>query len=294
MDKRVRRYRLETDADLEYPVLDELRESGFTDYVLVPMVGTLQRVHVISVATRAPGGLAEAVVEAIVRFCAPFGLLVDSLTTLALSEVLLRLYVGNQTGPRVLQGEVRLGQGQSIHAAILYSDMRGFSQLCSVQGTTATIDILNIYFDIVSRAVHEASGEVLKLMGDAILAVFPVQEAGEVEERRAAEACLRAARTAHAELERERDKGAVGGLRAGFGLTLGEVVYGNIGAPGRLDFTIIGDAVNLAARIEELSKDLKQDVLLGPRLAARAGVVANRLGPVSVRGFSEPLYVYVG
>ena len=155
------------------------------------MTGTLRRVHVLSIATRAVGGLSDQVVEDVAAFCSPFGLLVDSLTTLALSEVLLRLYVGNQTGPRVLQGEVRLGRGQSIHAAILYSDLRGFSNLCSVQGTEATIDILNVYFDIVSRAVHAGSGEVLKLMGDAILAVFPVHEAGGADEQRAAR-CLEA------------------------------------------------------------------------------------------------------
>jgi adenylate cyclase len=255
------------------------------------MVGTLGRIHVLSLATQAPGGFPDSTVEATVSFCSPLGLLVDSLTTLALSEVLLRLYVGKQTGPRVLQGEVRLGRGQSIHAAVLYSDMRGFSKMCSTLGTAATIDVLNHYFDVVSRSIHEEGGEVLKLMGDAILAVFPVSEPGSDHESAAARACLCAARRACEELS-GASPAHPAGLRAGFGLTLGEVVYGNIGAPGRLDFTIIGDAVNLAARLEQLSKSMGEDVLLGPRLAECAQATQTPLGQTKVRGFREPIAVY--
>lgn len=289
-DGAVRRHRLVSGMRQPFPVLTELQESGFTDYLLVPMVGTLGRVHVVSLATQAPGGFPDAVAEAVVSFCSPLGLLVDSLTTLALSEVLLRLYVGKQTGPRVLQGEVRLGRGQSIHAAVLYSDMRGFSKMCSSQGTAATIDVLNHYFEVVSRSIHDEGGEVLKLMGDAILAVFPVTEPGSKAETAAARACFRAAVRAHGELL--ASSAGRSPLRAGFGLTLGEVVYGNIGAPGRLDFTIIGDAVNLAARLEQLSKTLGQDVLMGPRLAERADATEHALGQRKVRGFPQPVPLF--
>ncbi len=289
-DGAVRRHPLLPGKLQPFPVLTELQENGFTDYLLVPMVGTLGRVHVVSIATQAPGGFLDSVAEAVISFCAPLGLLVDSLTTLALSEVLLSLYVGKQTGPRVLQGEVRLGRGQSIHAAVLYSDMRGFSKMCSSQGTAATIDVLNHYFEVVSRSIDEEGGEVLKLMGDAILAVFPVAEPGSAAEAAAASACFRAAVRAHRELSASPTGHSP--LRAGFGLTLGEVVYGNIGAPGRLDFTIIGDAVNLAARLEQLSKTLGRDVLMGPRLAHCANATAHPLGRQKVRGFPEPMALY--
>jgi len=292
-DRQQRRFRLQHESGaLPFPFLDELRSQGFTDYLLVPLIGTLGRVHVLSIATRAPEGLPDDSVTAIASFCKPFALLVDSLTTLALSEVLLRLYVGNQTGPRVLRGEVRLGAGQSIHAAILFSDMRGFARMCSTRGTVATIDVLNIYFDIVSRAVHSESGEVLKLMGDAILAVFPVQGTGEEAERAAAWACRRAATRACAEIKGAREDGRALALRAGFGLTLGEVIYGNIGAPGRLDFTIIGDAVNLAARLEKLSGALGHELLMGPRIARCADALERAIGHFDVKGFHEPVDVY--
>ncbi len=291
-DRQSRRYRLSSGTEQPYPFLVELQEGGFTDYLLVPMIGTLQRVHVLSIATDSAGGFDDEMVRAVIDFCAPLGLLVDSLTTLALAKVLLRLYVGNKTGPRVLQGEVRLGRGASIHAAVLYSDMRGFSQMCSSRGSEATIDVLNRYFDVVSRSVHGEGGEVLKLMGDAILAVFPVAEDGPEDERSAARACLQAAQRAWDELRSDPDD--VHPLRAGFGLTLGEVIYGNIGAPGRLDFTIIGDAVNLAARLEQMSKALGEDVLLGPRLAERAGAMEHTLGSFRVKGFGSPIDVYGG
>jgi len=291
-ERRVHRHLLSAGREHAYPVLTELQEAGCTDYLLVPMVGTLGRVHVLSLATDAPGGFTDAQVHAVVSFCSPLGLLVDSLTTLALSKVLLRLYVGNQTGLRVLDGEVRLGRGEAIHAAVLYSDMRGFSQMCSTRGTTATIDILNHYFEVVSRSIHDHGGEVLKLMGDAILAVFPVYGDGPDAETVAATACLRAAQQALAELRSEA--GTPTTLQAGFGLTLGEVVYGNIGAPGRLDFTIIGDAVNLAARLEQLSKTLNEDLLLGPRLAQRAGALHRPRGAVPIKGFAQPIEVFGG
>lgn len=292
-DRQLRRFRLQREnAVLPFPFLDELKSQGFTDYLLVPLIGTLGRVHIVSIATRSPAGISDEAVSSIAAFCKPFALLVDSLTTLALSEVLLRLYVGNQTGPRVLRGEVRLGAGQSIHAAILFSDMRGFARMCSTRGTVATIDVLNIYFDIVSRAVHDESGEVLKLMGDAILAVFPVQGNGEDAERAAAWACRRAATKALAEIEVAREDGRALSLRAGFGLTLGEVVYGNIGAPGRLDFTIIGDAVNLAARLEKLSGPLGHELLLGPRIARCADALEKTIGVLDVKGFHKPVDVY--
>ena len=291
-DRQSRRYRLSPGSDQPYPILTELQEGGFTDYLLVPMVGTLERVHVLSVATDAKGGFDDHMVRALTAFCAPLGLLVDSLTTLALSKVLLRLYVGEKTGPRVLQGEVRLGRGESIHAAVLYSDMRGFSQMCSSRGSEATIDVLNRYFDVVSRNVHKQGGEVLKLMGDAILAVFPVSDDGPAFEESAARSCLRAAQQAWDELRSDPDEAHP--LRAGFGLTLGEVIYGNIGAPGRLDFTIIGDAVNLAARLEQMSKELGEDVLLGPRLAECTGQTQHLLGAFRIKGFRHPIDIYGG
>ena len=291
-DRQTRRFRLSPGTEQPYPVLTELQEDGFTDYLLVPMTGTLQRVHVLSIATDVEGGFDDQMIRAVTAFCAPLGLLVDSLTTLALSRVLLRLYVGNKTGPRVLQGEIRLGRGESIHAAVLYSDMRGFSQMCSSRGSAATIDVLNRYFDVVSRSVHDEGGEVLKLMGDAILAVFPVAEDGPRFEQDAARACLQAAQRAWDELRSDPEE--LHPLRAGFGLTLGEVIYGNIGAPGRLDFTIIGDAVNLAARLEKMSKELGEDVLIGPRLATRAGATKHALGTFQIKGFRSPIDVYGG
>ena len=284
------RFQLRGADRLPFPVLDELRGEGFTDYFIAPLKGTQGRTHVLSLATRAADGFTEAHVAALQRFCRPFALLVDSLTVFTLAEVLLRLYVGSMTAPRVLRGQVRLGRGESIQAAILYSDLRDFSRYCSRHGTGQTIDLLNQYLSVVSGCVQANAGEVIKLMGDALLAVFPLDESAEDPRSDAARRCLKAATESQRRLM--VSEGRSEPLVAGFGLTLGEVIYGNIGAPGRLDFTIIGDAVNLAARLEALSKTEAADILLGPQLAQACARPLRALGGRSLKGFDQLVDVF--
>lgn len=297
-DKVPHRWVLKDEAQLELPFLQELKARGFTDYMSMPLLGTHNRVHVLSLATKHPDGFYDDVYHSLCFFSHILAMLADSLTTQQLADVLLQLYVGRKTGPRVLEGEVQLGKGQTIRAAMLYSDMRGFSELCSTIGAAATIDVLNQYLSIVCAVIQEEGGEILKFMGDAIMAIFPVESySGSAAYQRlldtsAADACLRAARKANQSVLDWSAKNPDLPIRAGFGLSLGEVFYGNIGAPGRLDFTVIGDAVNLAARLETLCKAHQRDILIGPAFQKACHAPLFHLGKQQIKGFPKALSIY--
>lgn len=282
-----------------FSFLDELKVKGYTEYLSIPMFGTHGRVHILSLATKLEGGFKTGFFEAICNFSRPFSLLVDSLTTHHLSEVLLQLYVGRKSGTHVLQGNVKLGQGQTIHAAMLYSDMRGFTKLCNEIGTTSTIDILNNYLSLVSEPIQAEGGEILKFMGDAVLAIFPVETDSSTSltfrkllETSAADACLRAARASYSNIKSWSAGNSGNVLDAGFGLSLGEVFYGNIGAPGRLDFTVIGNAVNLASRLESMCKEFDEALLVGPQFQQACHTPLRYIGKKGIKGYPHLISVY--
>ena len=137
------------------PFLQELQAQGFTEYMSLPLLGTHNRVHVLSLATKHPNGFYNDVYHALCTFSLILAMLTDSLTTQQLADVLLQLYVGRKTGPRVLEGEVNLGEGRTIRAAMLYSDMRGSSQMCNEIGAVQTINVLNQYLSIVCSVTQE-------------------------------------------------------------------------------------------------------------------------------------------
>ena len=292
------RWRLTSDDALELPFLLELQAQGFTEYMSLPLLGTHNRVHVLSLATKHHNGFYDDVYHALCTFSHTLAMLTDSLTTQQLADVLLQLYVGRKTGPRVLQGEVNLGEGRTIRAAMLYTDMRGFSQMCNEIGAAPTINVLNQYLSIVCSVIQEEGGEILKFMGDAIMAIFPVEiSPGSAAYQRlldtsAADSCLRAARKSNQRIIEWTEQNPEFPIRAGFGLSLGEVFYGNIGAPGRLDFTVIGDAVNLAARLETLCKTYERDILIGPNFQGACHSPMHRLGKQEIKGFPDPLPIY--
>ena len=293
-----RRWCLSGDSTVELPFLKELQSQGFTDYMSLPLLGTHERVHVLSLATKHPCGFHDDVYRALCNFARTLALLADSLTSQQLANVLFQLYIGRKTGPRVLQGEVKLGEGRTIRAAMLYSDMRGFSELCSKIGAVSTINVLNKYLSIVCSVIQEEGGEILKFMGDAVMAIFPVETYSgsaayqQLLDTSAADSCLRAARRSNQRVLEWTKKNPEKPIRAGFGLSLGEVFYGNIGAPGRLDFTVIGDAVNLAARLENLCKTYDRDILIGPNFQGACHSPLYILGTHQIKGFPNPLSIY--
>ena len=204
---------------------------------------------------------------------------------------LIDTYVGHQTGERILAGKIRRGYVEAIRAAIWLSDMRGFTTLSEQLPPQALIDRLNRYFECQVPAILEHGGEVLKFMGDGLLAIFPI--AGEND---ASAVCRRALSGARRSARRIAELPAQTGneepVRFGLALHVGEVMYGNIGGGNRLDFTCIGPAVNLAARLEKVASKLGETIVASADFAGHFPDEFRRLGEHTVAGFAAPQTVF--
>ncbi|EJC67133.1 family 3 adenylate cyclase [Rhizobium leguminosarum bv. viciae WSM1455] len=214
---------------------------------------------------------------------------------------LLEAYLGRRSAARVQAGELARGTGETIRAALLCADLRDFTALSEVTEPHAMIATLDAWFDRVAGAVHAFGGEVLKFMGDGVLAIFPVtgasDDAGSVGhgDREACEAALRAVAASRAgmvHLDQIRQAQGLAPLPFGAALHFGEILWGNIGAADRLDFTAIGPAVNLVSRLEGLCKPLGRSVLISGAVAANTATALMPLGEHSLRGIAQPCAVF--
>ena len=204
----------------------------------------------------------------------------------------LEAYLGRRSAARVLAGPLRRDVGETIEAALLYADLRGFTALSEVNPPAVVIATLNAWFDRIAGSVHAFGGEVLKLIGDGVLAIFPVAAGGP---RGACDAALRAvtaARAGMAHLDEARRRQGLSPLRFGAALHVGEMLWGNIGAADRLDFTAIGPAVNLVSRLEGLCRPLDKSVLISGTFAAETSLSLIPLGTHELRGIASPCAVF--
>lgn len=204
---------------------------------------------------------------------------------------LLDAYLGKRSAARVRAGALGRGTGETIRAALLYADLRGFTALSEVTEPAAMIAALDAWFDRVAGAVHAFGGEVLKFIGDGVLAIFPVSDTP----ADACESALRAviaARAGMAHLDAVRQAKGQPPLPFGAALHLGEILWGNIGAVDRLDFTAIGPAVNLVSRLEGLCRPLGRSVLISGALAAETTTNLVSLGEHALRGIAVPCAIF--
>jgi class 3 adenylate cyclase len=204
----------------------------------------------------------------------------------------LEAYLGRRSAARVLAGPLRRDIGETIQAALLYADLRGFTALSESHPPAAVIAALDAWFDRIAGPVHAFGGEVLKFIGDGVLAIFPVAGGSP---RAACDAALRAvtaARTGMAHLDETRRQQGLPPLPFGAALHLGEMLWGNIGAADRLDFTAIGPAVNLVSRLEGLCKPLDKAVLVSGALAAETATSLIPLGTHVLRGIASACAVF--
>jgi adenylate cyclase len=245
-----------------------------------------------SLAWIGPRPFAAEEVEALrqaARFAAaPLAVLATRATLMAALEA----YLGRRSAARVLAAPLRRNIGETIQAALLYADLRGFTALSETHPPAVVIAALDAWFDRIAGAVHAFGGEVLKFIGDGILAIFPV--VGE-NPRGACDAALRAvsaARAGMAHLDAERRKQGLAPLPFGVALHLGEMLWGNIGAADRLDFTAIGSAVNLVSRLEGLCRPLGKTILISNALAAETDTPLIPLGTHPLRGIANPCAVF--
>jgi adenylate cyclase len=259
------RHRLDKDTP-EYPLLTRIRQAGGTDYFALALNPVSRRFPVVAGATDRPGGFSPADISALEAINPALAAIVETRAMRHIGVNLLDTYLGPQAARRVLAGQIRRGQGERLRVVIMTSDLRDFTGLSDRLPPREMIELLDDYFETISSSVGAHGGEILKFAGDGVLAIFM---AGDDQDF--APAALHALEAATEALERfetinkaRRERGQIG-VRTGIGLHFGEVTYGNVGATDRLDFTVIGPAVNLAFRIEGLTKRL-----LRPLLTSRA------------------------
>ncbi len=204
----------------------------------------------------------------------------------------LDAYLGRRSAARVLSAPLRRNVGETIQAALLFADLRGFTALSESHPPSDVISALDAWFDRIAGAVHAFSGEVLKFVGDGVLAIFPVAGGSPRGACGAALRAVSAARAGMARLDKEREQQGLPPLPFGVALHLGEVFWGNIGAADRLDFTAIGPAVNLVSRLEGLCRPLEKTVLVSGALAAQTEMPLIALGTHHLRGIAAPCAVF--
>ena len=288
------RRRLSGERDAaEFDVLRELCAEGATDYLASPLFFTDGSIQVATWATKDAGGFGDEHISAIEAVVAPLARVAEIRALRRTASNILDTYVGNQSGERILAGQIRRGHTESIHAAIWLSDMRGFTRLADRVPPDALISLLNRYFDCQVPAILDHGGEVLKFMGDGLLAIFPVRDRGATPA--VCDAALGAAAEARGGIAALGGSIGIDGvdeLRFGLALHVGDVLYGNVGGGARLDFTCIGPAVNLAARLEKLAGTLGRALLASDEFARHCGTGLERIGTFMLPGFAAEQAVF--
>lgn len=280
-------------ASNRFPIIEDLRAEGVTDYIALPLMFMDGAINASSWTTKQPGGFTDeqlaalrALTPALARYC-------EIVQSRRIATMLLDTYVGNRAGERIMDGQIRRGHTETMHAAIWLSDLRGFTALSDRLPAETVVDILNHYFDCQVTAIREHGGEVLKYMGDGLLAVFPIDEyVG--DDQKVCSRVLEAARESRASVDAlhypigeniER-------FRFGVALHVGDILYGNIGGGNRLDFTCIGPAINLAARLEKIASRLRRTVVASEGFAGICSGGWSDLGEFPIAGFSKAQRVF--
>lgn len=289
------RRRLEgDDAVLDFAITRELRAQGATDYVAMALGFSDGTRHFVAWATDRPGGFSTEELTFFDHLLPLMCMRLELAHARRILEQLLNTYLGGDATRRIMSGDIRRSLGEDIAAVIFYCDLRGFTRMTEFLAPSDIIAVLGEYFDAVAGPVRMHGGDVIKMIGDGMIAIFPLRDG--VDVARAACEALDAAREARAGLEAipsERLPDGVDRLAAGFVLHVGKVTFGNIGSRDRLDFTVIGPAVNEVTRIEPLTKVLGHSLLLtGDFARLRSGIAVRSLGMQALRGVREPREIF--
>ena len=281
------------ESSLDSPILKDLALKGATDYIALALQFYRGATSAISFTSRRPGGFTDSQITVLRDSRRALSLALSPRITARALGTLLGAYVGPKTARLVLAGAIERGNVQEIDAAIWFSDLRGFTPMSEAVAPRELIGWLNDYFAAVGSAIAQHDGEILKFMGDAILAIWPVSPS---EPREATcRAALSAARAANIELEKLNASRAAAGLppmRHGIGLHVGSAQYGNIGTETRLDFTVIGPAVNTTSRLEGLCSKLSRQVIASSEFAQCLPGELRSLGMAELKGVSAPQEVF--
>ena len=282
----IRRRLADERCPMDFPVLADMRAEGMTDYFATPLPSFTGEKLLASYTTRQPGGFTAGQVAALERLLPPIGRIAEVMAWRRKAQNILETYLGRQAGDKVLAGQIRRGDGEDVHAVIWFCDLRDSTPLADSMSRGEFLRLLNEFFERVLGPVLERQGEILRFIGDAALAIFPVG-------RDEAEACRRAVEAARDAIRRMAAANAARPqpLRFGIALHLGDVLYGNIGTPTRLEFTVIGAAANEAARIESLCKVLDAPLLMSASVARHVDGCRS-LGAHKLRGVAESMELF--
>ena len=287
--KETLRRRLDRPDDaLDFRILGELRDRGGTDYFALPADGIYGVAYMLTFVTDRPGGFTDREIADLTRVGRRMSIVADRHNQWAITHNLLAAYLGENTGPKVLSGHIRRGGGMELAAVLWSSDLRGFTERSDRLPSERMIAILNALFEAQAAAIRAHGGEILKFIGDGLLAIFPIDEPSLLAP--IAKAAVAAAHEAIDAVAGLGDHPAMEGeppLEIVVALHAGTVHYGNIGAADRLDFTVIGPAVNLVSRIEAAAKTLGQPIVVSEELAAALDGVVS-LGRHYLRGLAAP------
>ncbi|HKG75819.1 MAG TPA: adenylate/guanylate cyclase domain-containing protein [Aestuariivirgaceae bacterium] len=305
------RYRLDKPrAKLPYAFLEQLQRQGFTDYfALFQPFGTfadrtiwpdmppdmkLQEGVTGSLGTKRPGGFTDRELEMLRSLAPALCVAVRVGAVLEMAETLLQAYLGDDAGRSVLRGHVRRGQSRTIHAVVWHSDLRGSTVLAESAPPELYLITLNQYYDCVVDAVMEHGGEVLKFIGDGVLAIFPFEPAtpAETEVSQRALTAARDALTRLATINTKRREDGLHEIRCGIALHSGDLMYGNVGSTRRLDFTVMGPTVNEVVRLETLCKKLNVPLVISETVASVIKEPLRSLGSYKLPGIGRKIEVF--
>lgn len=292
--------RFKLDADkrpFAYPVLDELFDAGVTDWVAMALPFSDGTRHYISWSTDRKGGFTKDELARLDGLMPLINLRVELEHARHSTRQLMNTYLGAQASSRVLAGAIRRGEGEGINAVVMFCDLRGFTHLVESYPPAEVIDTLSLFYEAVAEPVADFGGDIVKMMGDGILAIFPLAKgAAPTRIDRTACGAVAAVKRAISNLKSIRPEDLPGKetqLRAGFALHYGEVMFGNIGSLDRLDFTVIGPAVNEAVRAELLTKTLGMPLLTTDAFAGLdCTVKLSSLGFHVLRGVPHPVEIF--
>lgn len=283
----------------EFPVVDELHAQGATDYMAIvnrlgpdAAIGEMDCIF-SSWVTHHADGFSDVQQDALLTLAGTLALALRGHAVARIANTLVETYLGRDAGHRVLRGHIRRGIAEKLDAVLWFSDLQGFTRITDTAPPETILPLLNDYAELVVTAIHQHGGQVLKFMGDGILAVFDRNSAEDA--CRAALDAAEAARERCKELNARRAAEGMPVTRFYLGLHQGKVFYGNIGGVDRLDFTVVGPAVNEASRIAAMCRSLDQDLLLSSAFVQSAPECRERLisiGRYLLRGVGRPQELY--
>jgi adenylate cyclase len=292
----IRRRLADPNTPRDFGVLWDLDAEGFSDYLIASQkFSNPQRIPgAVSISTHLPGGFTDEMLSRFLASQALIAPLIDSHLSERIASTLLDVYVGPNAGQRILAGAIRRGDGETIPAAICFADLRSFTTLSDRLPRQELLELLNAFFECVVDSIHAHGGEVLKFIGDAVLAIFRASPGHEKDASRAALASAQQIFLRANELNPQRKAAGKESIEFGMAIHFGEVMYGNIGSNDRLDFTVIGPAVNVCSRIQGLCGRLDRSLLLSKSLIVTAECQdeVDDMGAHELKGVSSEVHIF--